>query len=315
MELNVEKLSTTNHIKAIILKLRLGKNKLKEMFKEWRDLIKQFPSKTKEFLATMVADLHGLDRKLTAEILFELESNPKLVESLDVLEITTTSSMQIKPGSGLGFGTDELDREKDTLLIKRKKQLSKTTIKQLTGEQTMKTVVTFTSKDRDSIGLQYTIIDNHNHTSLDTWELTPIKSEGDSHSFMVISYQPDQFLTMDNLERNMVAGVEASIKEVDPISVSERVAESMINAVANGMSPDRITESYLNAKHAKFQEQDDEDDGESKAVDDIQSSVLAMMRMTDNLELSDENAKEVKALLDKAMAMMKGETQEKKKQD
>ena len=227
-------------------------------------------------------------------------------------EATTSVDLNIKPGSGFGFGTDYLDREKDKLLQRRKKQLPKYVINQLIGEQSM-IVVTYSSSSRDSIGLQFTLVNTLNETGFYRWKISPIQKGGSSYSFTVSSVGKDQYLSADHLDVNLVAGVTWGIHEVSKFSESELIAESMINAIVNGMDPKAITEAYLNKPFIE-EEEPEAKDGESSAVDAIQKDILAMMRMTDNLKLSDSDAKEVQMHLDTALGLMKGKKESKKNQ-
>jgi len=223
---------------------------------------------------------------------------------------TTSSNLNLEPGSGFGFGTDKLNRKKDKLLQKRKKELDKKTIKQLTGEQAMSTVATFTSNSRESISLQYNILDMHNKTTSDMWTLSKIETNGGSHSFTVTSVQPDHYLTQENLERNVVAGVSVAVakheNEVDP---SEAIAESMINSITNGLDAEDVAEAYLNVESVEISEVKESTESMT-AVESIQKNILAMAGMSSTLDLSESAAKDVSDLLGEALEIMTGKKKE-----
>lgn len=206
------------------------------------------------------------------------------------IEGVTTSDLAIKPGSGFGFGTDSLNRKKDPLLQQRKrdKNIDQDKLKKLTGEQTMTTVATFTSNNKTSIGLQYNIIDMHNKTTSDMWELSKIQDNGGSYSFTVKSTMPDQYLTDENLQRNMVAGVSVSLSMSENVNESEVIAESMINAIAKGNDVNVIAEAYLGSNKVNITESSEGGEGLST----LESTHISLLKSIKGI--NEENVEAIK---------------------
>ena len=217
-------------------------------------------------------------------------------------EGVTTSDLAIKPGSGFGFGTDKLNREKDPLLTQRKKDknIDKNKLKQLTGEQTMSTVATFTSNSRSSIGLQFNIMNMHNKTTSDMWVLSPIQGDGNNFSFTVKSTMPDQYLTDENLKMNMVAGVTVTLSQMESVEESELVAESMILAVMNGGDLNSVTQAYLCADSVEVKDIKESTEN-TRVLESVHLSLLNVVR-----NLTEEKAKQIKEHVDAIKDILSG---------
>ena len=218
-------------------------------------------------------------------------------------EATTTASLSIKPGSGRG--TDVPPDDEDELLKQRKKELPKKTLKQI-GEQKMSTVATYTSNSRDVIGHQYNIMDMHNKTTSDMWTLSKIEQSGNSYSFTVTSTQPDHFLTKDNLERNLVAGCTVAVRDVSGVSEAEEVAESLVNAISNGIDSDTVTESLLGINSLEVVTESEQ---EVLATESVRNDVLSLVRLTKE-GLEEEQASAIQALLSEAVEILNGKKKE-----
>lgn len=166
-----------------------------------------------------------------------LESKIKI----PVEELLTSSAI---PGRLGAWEPVELKKKKDKLYQKRLKQNPdlKKNIKKI-GEQSMKTVVTFTSDNSSAISKQWHIIFHIDDKSWNSWDISDIKTQGGKHSFTLVSWQKDQRLNEKDLDKYLMAGVDMSISQTRNESKDEE--ESIRSVLELDLSPEQLADILL----------------------------------------------------------------------
>ena len=222
---------------------------------------------------------------------------------MDKKEIVTSDDIPSDPLS-VPISDEEKKRIKNDPLYKyriSKNPKLKKQIKKI-GESAMITIK-FTSDSADAISRQWHIMFHIDDKSWNSWEVSnPTSSEG-SHSFEVVSKQPDNRLDDDYLSKHLVAGVNMT-RTVSKKATSE--SEIVKSVVAMDIDLDQKLDILLGeSPEFKEAEEDDSKDGESDTVDDVQSMLTKMLPMTKDLKLGADKEKELKMHISKAMGLMK----------
>lgn len=158
-------------------------------------------------------------------------------------ELVTTSDIPSDPLS-VPISDDELKKIKSDPLYKKRVLNDpgiKKNIKKI-GENTMKTVVTYSSNSTQAISKQWHLIFHIDDKSWNSWDISNVSHKNNTHSFTLTSHNEDQRMSDDWLKSTLVAGVTYKMKQ-NVITATESELNNSI--LSMDLSPDEMADLLL----------------------------------------------------------------------